>query len=225
MDQAAIDALRDTLTPGRTFIYLFLTLGPLKIIGPFLAMTRGQDAAFKRTVAFEGSVISAIALAVCGAAGAIVLRNWNISLGALMLTAGVILFLVALRPLLEEYKSHPPAPDVMPSGPPAAAMNLALSPLAFPTIVTPYGIAVLILMVTLAEGDVDRISSILGIAAVLMVMNFVVMLLADHLLKAPLARLSLGIFGAVMGVFQVALGVQAIIGGLRLLGVLPVATA
>jgi multiple antibiotic resistance protein len=223
MDQDPTEALRQTLTPGRTFIYLFLTLGPLKIIGPFIAMTRGHEASFKRTVALEGTVIAAIAMAIAGTAGAVVLKNWNVSLGALMLTAGVVLFLVALRPVLAQYEPHPPPPA--PAAPLSEAVKLAFSPLAFPTIVTPYGIAVLILLVTLADGDVDRISSVIGIAAAVMVINLAVMLLAELLLEAPLARLGLGILGAVMAVFQIALGVQAIIGGLRLLGVLPVAGA
>ena len=76
------------------------------------------------------------------------LRSWNISMGALMLTAGVILFLVALRPALAQYELQATA-DIAQSSPQQPASAMAFSPLAFPTIVAPYGIAVVIMLVTL----------------------------------------------------------------------------
>jgi multiple antibiotic resistance protein len=216
----APDPGRIEFSIGKTFTLLFLTLGPLKIIGPFAAMTRGRDTSFKRSLALEASILAAVAVVVCATVGAAVLRTWNISVGALEITAGIILFLVALKPVLAQYESHglaadPPSPAVPPT-----VSALAFSPLAFPTIVTPYGIAVVIMLVTLAEGNVDLISRILGIAAAVLVMDFLVMLVADRILNVPMGRPALGIFGAVLGVLQIALGVQAMIVGLRMLDVL-----
>src|SRR5215510_3196977 len=46
---------------GNTFVFLFVALGPLKVIGPFSQMTRGQDGPFKRHLAFTSIIIAAIA--------------------------------------------------------------------------------------------------------------------------------------------------------------------
>jgi hypothetical protein len=52
--EAAAQAQAAPFSLGKVFTFLFLTLGPFKIIGPFAAMTRGRDGAFKRRLAFEG---------------------------------------------------------------------------------------------------------------------------------------------------------------------------
>ncbi len=205
---------------GKAFTFLFLTLGPFKVIGPFALMTRGRDAAFKRRLALDASAIAALALLAAATFGAMILKNWGISIGALELTAGIILFLVALRPVLEQFTPHEPeAPAPQPAATSArSTSDLAFSPLAFPTIVTPYGIAVLIMLVTLRSGDTASQMKILGVTAVVLALDLLAMLSAERILATPLAG-ALGILGAVMGVLQVALGLQATVIGLRLPGV------
>jgi multiple antibiotic resistance protein len=155
-------ASRAVHTLAKVFTFLFLTLGPLKIIGPFASMTRGYDAAFKRRLAIRGIVIATIALLAAATTGANILQQWGISIGAMQLTAGILLFLVALRPVLEQYETHQPRTHAEASAdlPPSSPSALAFSPLAFPTIVTPYGIAVLIIAVTLSRA---AMISILGV--------------------------------------------------------------
>ena len=77
---------------------------------------------------------SLAALAMAGLLGRYILENFEISVPVLALTDGVILFLVALRTVLEQ--SVPQARLKHSSI--ASGTDLALSPLAFPTIVTPY---------------------------------------------------------------------------------------
>ena len=205
---------------GEAFTFLFLTLGPLNVIGPFIAMTRGRDTAFKRRLAFKGSIVASIALLLAATIGAKTLQAWGISVGALLLTAGVILFLVALQPILAGYKRREPR-VVSAAGialPPPTVSELSLSPLAFPTIVTPYGIAVLILFTTLyplATGGLW----ILGVAALVLALDLLAMLSADLIAKAPFITRGLDILGSVMGILLVALGMQAVVDGLLLLGV------
>ena len=203
---------------GKIFTFVFMTLGPLKIIGPFVEMTRGQDKVFKRKLALRSSIIAAIAMIVAATAGSKTLIAWGISIGSLSLAAGIILFLVALTPVLAQYKpkeagSLTPEPD----NTTRSVSSLAFSPLAFPTIVTPYGIALLILLVTLRS---DHLPEIIGIMAVILVLNLLAMLFGEYMLKSSLVAALLGIIGTVIGVLQVALGVQVVLDALRQLGVL-----
>jgi multiple antibiotic resistance protein len=206
---------------GNTFVFLFVALGPLKVLGPFSQMTRGQDGAFKRHLAFTSIIIAAIATLAAATLGAMVLRSWGISVGALLLTTGTLLFLIALRPVLEQYTPHALRPDgaAFADAPQPTADALAFAPLAFPTIVTPYGIAVVVLLVTLADGDVGMVFRILGMIAVVMLLDLLAMLYAERILKTPFVAPALGILGAVMAVLQVALGAHAIMTALHLLGV------
>ena len=144
--QEAADATGQTqatpLSTGKLFTFLFLTLGPFKLIGPFVEMTHGRDRAFKRSLALQGILIAAIGLLVAATIGANTLLKWGISIGALQLAAGIVLFIIALKPVLEQYepihsKETPELPHC-----PQSLSQMAFAPLAFPTIVALYGIAV-----------------------------------------------------------------------------------
>lgn len=198
---------------GVAFTFLFVTIGPLNVIGPFTAMTNGQNVAFKRRLALKSFFISVIALVVAATIGAVTLKAWGVSVGALLLAAGAILFLVALRPVLAGYNSpSPQASTTLPS----SESELAFWPLAFPTIVTPYGLALLILLFALhplGSGGWQ----IPAAAGIVLTLDLAAMLCADRIAKIPFSKAGLDMLGAVMGVLLVALGVQATADGLRLL--------
>jgi multiple antibiotic resistance protein len=177
IQQAALGSLAEAFT------FLFVTLGPLNIIVPFAAMTKGRTSASKRRLAFKAILLATI-----------------VSGGALLLAAGAILFLVALA-----------AADRTPS-----ESELAFSPLAFPTIVTPYGLALLILLFTLHPLDSGGLR-ILLIAAFVLASDLLAMLCTDLIAKIPCIKPALNILGYVIGVLLIALGVQAVADGLRFL--------
>ena len=139
-----VDAPAPEFGARKIFFMLFLMLGPIKIHVPFVTMTSGSDPRFRYRLATRATLFSAAALALAGVLGRVMLENFEISLSVLAMTGGVILFLVALQTVLQQPAGVPGQPQE--SGKPqepdkAADLSLALTPLAFPTIVTPYGIA------------------------------------------------------------------------------------
>lgn len=215
------------LSFDREFTFLFLALGPLKIFGPFSSMTRGLEDDFKRRLAFRGVTISAIALLAAATIGANMLERWNISIGALELTTGMMLFLIALRAILEQYAPHDAAKDA-PQSTVASAQStstLAFSPLAFPTIITPYGVGLVILLVTLHTGDIVGTTRLVGITVFVLALDLLAMLFSDRILRTSFVAPVLGMLGSIVAILQVALGVQAVVIGLRLLGVVGTAGA
>jgi multiple antibiotic resistance protein len=203
-----------TFSFGEIFTFLFLTLGPLKLLGPFASMTRGHDAAFKRRLAVRGTLIAVIAILFACTSGVSTLRKWRVSVGSLSLTAGIVLFLVSLKPVLEQFANLELRSQAIPASDAPVPSPMML---AFPTIVTPYGIALLIVLATLRAEDTSVIQ-IVGIVAVVLLLDLIAMLYADRILSTPFVALALGIMGAVMGVLQVALSVSVMILALRLLG-------
>jgi len=205
------------LSLGEAFTFLFVALGPLNVIGPFATFTRGRDAAFKRGLAFRAFLVAAIALLFAATLGAKALQAWGISVGALLLAAGAMLFLVALQPVLAGYSPRGGQVQAIPAVPAPSEPELAFSPLAFPTIITPYGLALLILLFTLYPFGSGGLG-ILAIASFVLALDLLAMLCTDLLAKIPFIKPGLDILGCVMGVLLVALGVQAVADGLRLLG-------
>jgi multiple antibiotic resistance protein len=199
------------------FTFLFLMLGPFKIIAPFSKITKGADARFTRQLAVRATLFSCLALLLAAILGESMLSNFGIPLPVLALSGGIILFLVALQNILQQFT--PPTSRSEEATVPAAtpSMNMALTPLAFPTIVTPYGIAALVVFLTFSTGMESRLT-IGAVVLVIMLLNLFVMLLTRHIL--PVLGVLLPILGAVLGVVQVALGLQIINNSLKALGVL-----
>lgn len=95
----------------------------------------------------------------------------------------------------------------------AAALRVA-----FPVVVTPYGIAAVIALLVNSH-DAARTAGILAILVGVMVLNLLAMLYVRRIMGGVIV-LALQIVGAVLGVLQVALAVQIILRGLHDLGVL-----
>ena len=76
-----------------------------------------------------------------------------------------------------------------------------------------------------ASDDTPGVFPILGATALVLVLNLLAMLTAERVLKSPFVAAVLGITGSVMAVLQIALSIQAMISGLRLLGVVAAAGA
>ena len=70
----------------KIFLMLFLMIGPIKILVPFVEITRGADRAFRRALARRAILFSAAALALAGVLGRSMLENFEISLPVLALT-------------------------------------------------------------------------------------------------------------------------------------------
>jgi multiple antibiotic resistance protein len=124
----------------------------------------------------------------------------------LQIAAGLILFLVALQAVMHQYEiTHPPDRTE------PATLALALSPLAFPTIVTPYGIAADTILMALAPTTEIRLM-LAGVVYFILFLDWLAMLGA-HIVVRWFSLLLL-LIGVVLGVNQVALGTQLMLGGI-----------
>lgn len=207
------DSMARPVTPGEMFAFFFLMLGPIKILGPFVQMTRKGDAVFTRRLAIRAFFVSCASLAFAGLIGDRSMRQYRISVPVLAIAAGIILFLVALQTVMQQFDATDQGPREY-----EPTLSLAVSPLAFPTIVTPYGIAAVIICMTLTPDFLTR-GAIFAALLGLMLLNLVAMLFAKPILKY--LGMPMQIIGIVLGIIQVALGLQVIVIGLKGLGVLP----
>jgi multiple antibiotic resistance protein len=193
---------------AQVFTFLFLMLGPFKIIAPYAKMTLHADPAMGRQLAFRGIAFATIALILASVIGDNVLGNFGIPVEILALAGGIILFLVALRNTIRQF--DPPAPIMEESAP--LTLKMAINPLAFPTIVTPYGMAALIVFMAISP-DMQTKLVIGGMVLAIMAINLAFMLLTRKLYK--IFAVILPILGAILGVVQVALGLMIIFQNLK----------
>ena len=189
---------------AQVFVFLFLMLGPLKILAPFAQMTRGADTALARQIAGRATLVSCVALVIAAVVGESQLNSYGIPVPVLALAAGIILFLVALIDILHQFSQHAEERGEPPAVP---TLRMAMTPLAFPIIITPYGIATFVVLLAISPTRESQLS-VAALAALVMLLNLVVMLVSRRVM--PVLAMVLPILGGIFGVIQVALGLLII---------------
>lgn len=199
------------ITAAQVFILFFVTLGPLKLLGPFAARTHGIPDNRLRELSLWAFGIATVAVVIGGLLGQILVAKWGISLPAMELTAGVVFFLVALRQLMEQYSTecaHEPQP--LPESPLAAGAQVV-----FPIVLTPYGIAAAITLLV-ASQTTTRTTTILVLLVFVMCLDLLAMWFVRRILTG-ITPIVLRVLGAVLAVLQVALSIEFILAGLSTL--------
>ena len=207
------------LSIGDIFIIFFITLGPLKLIVPFARRTQDMDDSQLRQTALHAAAIATVVAIGGSLLGKQMLLAWHVSIAALIIAAGIILFIVALRQLLEQYNQEvqpPPAPAIPMAATSAHARAIRL---VFPVVLTPYGLAAIIAALA-ARTETQHISMVLGLVLVIMSLNLLAMLYARRILSGPVVVV-LQMVGAILAVLQSALAVQFLIVGVHMLATTP----
>jgi multiple antibiotic resistance protein len=194
--------------------FLILMLGPFKIIAPFVTLTAGADVALERKIAVLSVAFSGAALLLAGLFGESIISKYGIPLPILAMSGGVILLIVALSETTRPAKPDRRNEEVT-SGRPPPTVRLALTPLAFPTIVPPHGIAALVVFLAFTPDTTGRLSIGLIVLGILLA-DLLFMIIARRLVA--IMGTGLAVVGAVLGVVQVALGLQIIHNSLVALG-------
>lgn len=201
------------LSLGMYLTAFFVMFGPAKLVAPFIHLTAGLDRRAARHLALKGAALACAGGAVAAVLGQRALVTWGISRPVLLLAAGIVLFIVALHKTLAPYE--PPAgPHPEQPSPP----HPALSPLAAPLILTPYGLATFILILAIT-GDLQRQLVVFGLFLVVMLLDLLVMWFVWPIVRWGGGLLAL--VGSVLGVLQVALGLQLSLEALSLLHLIP----
>lgn len=196
------------------FVLFFITLGPMKIIAPFVTLTAHADVQFCRTVAWRAILASTAVVMVLAIVSPLILNSWKVSFVAVSLTGGIILFLLSLQGTMKLSET----PQQGGAEPTSTAM--LISHLVIPTIITPPGIAAIVALMVLNDRGLGYWSQIIGLLLLVMLINWLTMLVARKLL-ALLTVPGLRVIGWVLAVLQASLGMQVIISSLRRLGALP----
>lgn len=194
------------MTPAFIFTIFMLTLGPIKTVPAFFALTQDQVPAIARALALKGVAVATavclvIALVMTGVAAA-----WRISADDLRVAGGLLLFAASYETIRQFSRPGPP--------PSAPLSHPAVTPLAIPIIVTPWGVTAILFFAELAYGDQRMLATVIGILLLIMMLNLVGMLLARPII-AGVGMISFQILGWIFAVLQAGLAVDAVVTSLR----------
>ena len=192
-----------------TFIFtiFMLTLGPIKTVPAFFAMTQGYAPNASRALAAKGAAMATavallIALVMVGVAA-----SWRVSLEDLRIAGGILLF-AASRETIGQFNR--PAPSL----PPEPPKHPTVTPLAIPIIITPWGVTAILVFVELASDDSKMLAVVIAVLLLVMLLNLIGMLLAGRII-ALVGIIPFQVVGWIFAVLQAGLAVDAVVTSLR----------
>jgi multiple antibiotic resistance protein len=151
---------------------------------------------------------------VIGLLARTLVARYRLAVPTLQLTGGLILLIWSLNAIFGRSDAAAKAQTD------ASAMQIALTPLATPTIMTPAGVAALMVFVLLAPGVPDGYQIVASALALVMALNFLVMFYNDRIVNRRWLLVPLQLLGAVLAVAQLAFAVQIILNALHAIGVI-----
>jgi multiple antibiotic resistance protein len=200
------------------FAAIFPMVNPFSTMALFLSLTSGMSAPKQRYQALKASIIAAVIMLVVLYIGAVILHFFGISIGALRVTGGLIVAYIGFRILFPDGN---PTPGIAPdSNTDDSDLDFAFMPLAFPSLVGPGTMAVVMGMTTHAGALPDITHRLLSYAAVsfsillVALVTWLVLRISAKLLHL-LGPRGLDVMNQIMGLLLVCIGVQFVATGIR----------
>lgn len=190
---------------------LFTIVNPFGAIGPFLGMTIGESREKRRAMAARASVVAAGILAGCALAGSFIFKFYGITIPALKIAGGILLFFIAFDMINARQSRSKQTAEEQNEG--VQKEDIAVFPLGIPLLAGPGSIVSIFLLADQANSVVNQLS-LLGAIAVVGLACYVTLREAPRL-TGLLGQTGLNVFSRLMGVVLAAIAVQFVIDGLR----------
>jgi multiple antibiotic resistance protein len=190
------------------FVTLLVVIDPIGMGPVFMGLTSGLDAATRRRIALEASLIAFFVLAGAALIGDWLLTRLGISLAAFRIAGGLLLFAIAFEMVFQ----HRAERESEQAGRPGPAM--ATFPLAIPLMAGPGAITAMVLLAGRMGYTPLALGALIGILAIMMLASYLVFLSAAKL-ERVLGKQGEALLGRLLGVLLAALAVQYVADGVK----------
>jgi multiple antibiotic resistance protein len=189
----------------RDFVLIWTTIDPIGNLALFAGLTASLTRVERRRVARRATTYAAIILVCAVVAGQVILDAMGIHLLSLKLAGGIILFLFALKMLFGSMESEAGAPE--------EGRDIAVFPLAVPSIAGPGTIMAVIVQTDNDVYTVPEQAATAGVMILVLFLTYVLFLLSDAILKV-IGRQGASILVRVMGILLASLSVELVMNAL-----------
>jgi multiple antibiotic resistance protein len=199
-----------------TFVYALVAL--LVIVDPpgtaavFVAMTQQDSDEDRASQAKRACAIAFAVLAVFGLGGASLLSSLGISLSAMKVAGGILLFLTAAEMVMGHGGLR--STDSERQAAIRTDEDIAVFPLAIPLIAGPGAMTSMVVLNGQAADDIGKLAAIEAAAAIAILLTLLCLLGAKWIAKL-LGDTGAGVAGRVLGVLLAALAAQMTMDGVR----------
>lgn len=195
------------------FAILFVIIDPPGCAPIFATLTQGTSRKHQNTMAFKSVMVGAIILFGFAYAGEFIFAKLGISLDALRIAGGIMLFIIGLNMVFEKRteKRENRAEEALEEA--EDPEDISVFPMGIPMIAGPGTMASLLLLKAKTETPAQELSILLALGAVLLV-TLLSFLIAGPLLKL-LGRSFTEVLTRVLGVLLATLAAQFILDGIQ----------
>jgi multiple antibiotic resistance protein len=193
------------------FVTFFVVVDPVGVAVVTGGMTHGLPKALRHSIAWRGVAIAGAILIVFAFVGEALLRALGITLPALRVAGGLLLFLLSIDMVFAR-----PSGIRNPTGPEQAEANqrvdIAVFPLAFPLLAGPGALTSVVLLMARAD---DSIEAAIVIGALIVVLGLAYLSLHfTNEVGALLGVTGANVVGRIAGVILAALAAQFVLDGI-----------
>jgi len=194
------------------FATFFATVGPIDVAALFAALTTRSSARERRNMALKGVGIATAILLLFAFFGGAALEHLGITLAAMRVAGGLLLFLIAVDMVFAR-----------PSGGTSTTedetteakhrQDISVFPLATPLIAGPGTMGAVVLLSADAGNDPVKLASVIAALLAVLVICLAALMVSSQLQRA-LGVTGLNVLSRVVGVLLAALAVQFVFDGL-----------
>jgi len=190
----------------------FAIMNPIANVPIFLGLTGDDDAQTTAAVALRSLLLAFLIVALFSLAGKLIFELFGLTMPALRITGGLLVFLIGFHMLQGNHSSvqHPSEEDSQKSR--EAALGIAVSPLAMPILAGPGTIATA--MNFSAGSGLMGVVVTIAMFAVLCAITYVLFIYGEKFVTY-IGASALGVITRMMGLIIAVIGAQMVIDGVR----------
>jgi multiple antibiotic resistance protein len=197
---------------SKDFATLWTTIDPIGNVALFAGLTAALTRAERHRTALRAIIYATIILVVAATAGQVVLDAIGIHMHSLKVAGGIILFLFGVQMLFGKMDKAPGSPE--------EGRDLAVFPLAVPSIAGP---GAMMAVIVLTDNDVYTVPQRMETGVVLLVvllLTYLLLLFSDAILRV-IGRQGASVLVRVMGLILCSLAVEIVLTALGVVGWTP----
>ncbi len=194
-----------------SFSSVFILIDPITVTLVYVSLTKGIDRAKQRQIARDATVYALIILLVFAIGGYGILQLFGITLAALRIGGGILLFLIGIEMVYARMsltkQPFATAEDY--------AEAIAVTPLAIPIIAGPGAITTVVVLT--GEGLSLGLAGVAIVLAAILVIIIIVYygMLNSQIIAGGIREKEFRVVNRVLGLLLLAIGVQFIIDGIK----------
>jgi len=206
----------DFILYATVLFQLFLIIDPVAAVPIFLAITKDNSHKERRAMVFRASVVAFLVLAFFAIIGRHMLTYFNISMSAVQIAGGILLFTIGIEMLFGRVTKTETSEHEQKVA--EEKEDVSITPLAIPLLAGPGAITA-----TMLYSHEDMAGPFVVVVALFLIMaiSWAVLSFSEKF-QQYVGPIGLKVIGRVMGLLLTFVAVQLFLNGLKAVGLIPI---